>query len=80
MVFRTDPPREHARADRRDQSNGARRLTLLWFLTQDPRESWNAFFREEGRILQQSGHARLTLIAPFIPAKMGTDTYLDQLR
>jgi hypothetical protein len=57
-----------------------RRVTLLWFLDQDPRRCWDeAFLREADRI-GQSGKGQLQLLAPFIPSVMGTDRFVDQLR
>ncbi len=80
MVFRTNPPRKHASHVAKDCSNGGRRLTILWFLTRDPRENWSSFFGPEGALVAAGGAGRLSLIAPFIPAKMGSDLYVDQLR
>jgi hypothetical protein len=51
------------------------RLTLLWFLQQDPREVWDEHF-----IGLDAGPGRIELVAPFIPTIPGTDTYADQLR
>ncbi|MGM7775825.1 hypothetical protein ACSVHC_07335 [Arthrobacter sp. KNU-44] len=60
--------------------NGGRRLTVLWFLREDPRECWESWFRREGSLVEASEKGRLTFLAPFIPAKMGTNAYHDQLR
>ncbi|MEU2261223.1 hypothetical protein ABZ557_13270 [Streptomyces sp. NPDC019645] len=52
------------------------RLTLLWFLEQDPREGWEERFA--GLDAGQLG--RVELVAPFIPTVPGTDRYVDELR
>ncbi|MDB5453117.1 MAG: hypothetical protein JWO33_1695 [Caulobacteraceae bacterium] len=79
MVFQTNTPRIVAPGIP-DISNAGRRLTLLWFLTRDPREVWSSFFTQEGDLVAAGGKGRLSLAAPFIPCRMGTDLYVDQLR
>jgi hypothetical protein len=69
----TDKMMSHAAA-------GGRRITLLWFLEEDPRTCWHKLFRAEGEKVQQGGKGRLELVAPFIPSIMGTDRYIDELR
>lgn len=56
------------------------RLTLLWFLQQDPRECWEAWFTGLGDEVTETGLGRVELVAPFIPTVPGTDLYVDQLR
>ncbi|MFJ5608713.1 hypothetical protein ACIQCJ_04920 [Streptomyces sp. NPDC093221] len=61
------------------------RLTLLWFLQQDPREGWEEHFAGHaaeiaGRTDSAGRSAKVEFIAPFIPTIPGTDTYVDQLR
>ncbi|MET9761518.1 hypothetical protein ABZ016_21050 [Streptomyces sp. NPDC006372] len=56
------------------------RLTLLWFLRTDPRESWEAHFTGLDTALAESGLGKVELVAPFIPTVPGTDTYVDRLR
>ncbi|MDJ0342299.1 hypothetical protein QMK19_21420 [Streptomyces sp. H10-C2] len=56
------------------------RLTLLWFLQQDPREAWDAHFTGLDDEVAASGLGRVELVAPFIPTVPGTDTYVDRLR
>ncbi|MFJ6657750.1 hypothetical protein ACIQNG_15465 [Streptomyces sp. NPDC091377] len=56
------------------------RLTLLWFLESDPRESWDTLFTGVDEELAATGAGRLELLAPFIPTVPGTDRYVDQLR
>lgn len=57
------------------------RLTLLWFLQQDPREVWEEHFAGHAAEIDSAGRAvRVEFIAPFIPTIPGTDTYVDQLR
>ncbi|MER7815188.1 hypothetical protein [Streptomyces sp. NPDC096153] len=52
------------------------RLTLLWFLEQDPREGWEEHFAG----LDMGELGRVELVAPFIPTVPGTDRYVDELR
>jgi len=57
-----------------------RRLALLWFLQEDPRDCWEAVFApgdDEGLAI---GTGIRRLCAPFIPTEPGTDRYVDELR
>jgi hypothetical protein len=56
------------------------RLTLLWFLQDDPRECWEEHFAGRPEAVAESGLGRVELVAPFIPTVPGTDAYVDQLR
>ncbi|MET9862522.1 hypothetical protein ABZY93_25065 [Streptomyces smyrnaeus] len=56
------------------------RLTLLWFLQEDPRERWEACFTGLDETVAECGLGRTELVAPFVPTVPGTDTYVDQLR
>ncbi|MES4901072.1 MULTISPECIES: hypothetical protein [unclassified Streptomyces] len=56
------------------------RLTLLWFLQQDPRECWEGHFTGLDEDVARSGLGRVELVAPFIPTVPGTDRYVDELR
>ncbi|MFD4142970.1 hypothetical protein [Streptomyces sp. NPDC058572] len=56
------------------------RLTLLWFLEEDPREHWDTAFAGLDAAVGASGLGRVELVAPFIPTVPGTDRYVDQLR
>lgn len=56
------------------------RLTLLWFLQEDPRERWEACFTGLEEAVAESGLGATSFVAPFIPTVPGTDTYVDQLR
>ena len=84
MVWRTNGPddgmKPEVKARLSKVANDGRRLTILWFLTVDPRDVWETFFVREGDMIAASGKGELALIAPFIPSKMGTNTYDDQLR
>ena len=53
-----------------------RRVTILWFLDVDPRQCWSYFTRECERIAAAS----VELVAPFVPSRMGTNRYEDELR
>ncbi len=54
------------------------RIVLAQFLEVAPTECWDAFAKQ-GAALEETGHARTLLVAPFIPTVPGTDTYTDQL-
>lgn len=56
------------------------RLTLLWFLEQDPRECWDRHFTGLEETVAESGLGRVELLAPFVPTVPGTDRYVDRLR
>ncbi|MEU3458549.1 hypothetical protein ABZ721_01155 [Streptomyces sp. NPDC006733] len=56
------------------------RLTLLWFLQEDPREVWEEHFTGLDDEIAASGLGRVELVAPFVPTIPGTDTYVDRLR
>jgi hypothetical protein len=60
--------------------NAERRVTIIHFLDDDPRDRWDAQFTGNGARVDASGLGRLELCAPFIPVIHGTDTYVDQLR
>jgi hypothetical protein len=52
------------------------RLLVLWFLEHDPRERWEPF--APGAASTALGE--VVLAAPFIPTRIGTDDYVDELR
>lgn len=56
-----------------------KRFLQLYFLDSDPRDSWGDTFARHGDELDKSGLARLVWASPFIPTKVGTDAYTDQL-
>ncbi|MCX2183269.1 hypothetical protein KV205_22450 [Streptomyces sp. SKN60] len=56
------------------------RLTLLWFLEEDPRECWAEHFADLESLGGGGGGGRVELVAPFIPTVPGTDRYVDELR
>jgi hypothetical protein len=58
----------------------AGRLALLWFLDEDPRESWADTFAVEPARVGGTGIATMSFLAPFIPTIPGTDRYVDELR
>ncbi len=81
-VFRPQPFPDSALSFVRktDPSRGGRRLTVLWFLEEDPRSCWSDHFADEGDAVARAAHGRVELMAPFIPTLHGTDVYVDQLR
>jgi hypothetical protein len=56
------------------------RVTLIHFLTEDPRLHWQTRFARHGDRVASSGKGRIDLCAPFIAAVHGTDLYVDELR
>jgi len=84
MVFRPHGPDAYTQPGRREQlasaTNHGLRLTILWFLTRDPRECWQRHFTGEMDLVAASGYGKAALIAPFIPSKMGTSAYDDDVR
>ncbi|GAA1844260.1 hypothetical protein GCM10009836_24590 [Pseudonocardia ailaonensis] len=84
MVFRTEGPYPEMSAEVREMLGkvgaGGRRLTVLWFLTADPRDVWDTVFAGEQSRVETAGRGRVSLLAPFIPSRMGTNAYDDQLR
>lgn len=56
------------------------RLTLLWFLEEDPRAHWQERYAGLDRAVEESGLGRVELVAPFVPTVPGTDRYVDELR
>jgi hypothetical protein len=84
MVWRTNGPDEGMKPEVRARlgkvANDGKRLTIMWFLTADPREVWDASFTAEADAIAAGGKGEMSFIAPFIPSKMGTNTYDDQLR
>ncbi|KAF2817537.1 uncharacterized protein BDZ99DRAFT_470526 [Mytilinidion resinicola] len=85
MVFATRPleampPEVLARiGEIAGAANEPRRVTVLWFLKRDPREVWEWVAGEEERV-KAGGEGRVRFCAPFVPARMGTNEYDDQLR
>ncbi|MFD3422537.1 hypothetical protein [Streptomyces decoyicus] len=56
------------------------RVTLLWFLEQDPRGCWSERFTGLDSLVADRGLGSVELVAPFIPTVPGTDRYVDELR
>jgi hypothetical protein len=57
-----------------------RRVTVLWFTDEDPRESWDAAFAGAVEQSKEGGVGKAEFVAPFIPTVVGTNTYVDELR
>lgn len=55
------------------------RLFVVAFTDTDPRDCWDTHFADVGDALAASGHGRLLLAAPFVPAAVGTDADLPTL-
>ncbi|MEU9675583.1 hypothetical protein AB0D92_18935 [Streptomyces parvus] len=62
------------------QVEGVDRLTLLWFLQEDPRTCWDEHFTGLDAAVAEAGSGRVELVAPFVPTVPGTDRYVDRLR
>ncbi|MEV0638681.1 hypothetical protein AB0I77_27835 [Streptomyces sp. NPDC050619] len=56
------------------------RLTLLWFLQDDPRAHWREHFADLDTAVEASGLGAVQFVAPFIPTVPGTDQYVNELR
>jgi hypothetical protein len=63
----------------RQADRAGRRILLLWFLDDDPRAAWESEFASLPDLVREQGHGTITWTAPFVPAQMGTDTYVDHL-
>src|SRR5215211_3486733 len=78
IVFRHEEPQLGVKPELRPLQerirNGGRRLTVLWFLTEDPRDCW-AYFETEPAAAATAGVGESVLITPFVPSRMGTNTY-----
>lgn len=57
-----------------------RRLCLLWFVDADPYRVAEEGFVERHRALEISGLGTLKFSGTFLPTKVGTDAYVDELR
>jgi hypothetical protein len=83
LVFRgaedTSAMRPALQELQRRADNDGRRLVLLWFLDSDPRTAWESEFAPLPGVMAESGHGVVEWVAPFLPARMGTDDYVDQL-
>ena len=62
-----------------DVPGGDNRITILWFLEEDPRTCWDTFAGLDAPVAE-TGLGRVEFVGPFIPTLPGTDTYVDQLR
>ncbi|MFF8958837.1 hypothetical protein [Streptomyces sp. NPDC014894] len=56
------------------------RLTVLWFLEEDPAVRWGTAFGGLVEEVAGSGLGRVELLAPFVPTVPGTDLHVDRLR
>ncbi|MFG2224103.1 hypothetical protein [Streptomyces sp. NPDC048644] len=79
-VFRPTPLPADRMAYVRQVEGVDTRLTLLWFLQEDPRQVWGDGFAGLGAEVAASGRGRVELVAPFIPTVPGTDRYVSELR
>lgn len=58
----------------RASDHDGRRLILLWLTDGDPRAAWDGEFGDLPEVVASSGCGTVEWMAPFIPARMGTDT------
>jgi hypothetical protein len=79
-VFRPTPLPADRMAYVKQVEGVGTRLTLLWFLQEDPRDGWATHFADLGADVARSGLGRVELVAPFIPTVPGTDRYVAELR
>jgi hypothetical protein len=57
-----------------------RRITVIHFLTEDPRIRWMTRFARHGARVEAAAVGQLQFCAPFIEAHHGTNDYVDELR
>ena len=57
-----------------------RRVTLIHFLTEDPRLHWLTRFARHGARVEAGGLGSLQFCAPFVAVAHGTNRYVDELR
>lgn len=83
MVFRgaseTTGMRESLRDLQRRSDNDGRRLVLVWFLDVAAQECWEDVFRPLSAEIEATGRAAVEWMAPYLPARMGTDLHIDSL-
>ncbi len=59
--------------------NLERRRLDVWFLDEDPRESWDELFTDFGKRIARAGIADVLFASGFIPTIPGTDRYADEI-
>ncbi|MFH8594516.1 hypothetical protein [Streptomyces rimosus] len=79
-VFRPTPLPDDRMPYVRQVERVDNRLTLLWFLQEDPRACWTPWFTGPDAEPDGPWGGRVELVAPFIPTVPGTDRYVDELR
>ncbi|WP_030668849.1 hypothetical protein [Streptomyces rimosus] len=79
-VFRPTPLPDDRMPYVRQVEGVDNRLTLLWFLQEDPRVCWTRCFTGLDGEVADAGLGRVELVAPFVPTVPGTDRYVDELR
>ncbi|WP_241269163.1 hypothetical protein [Streptomyces chrestomyceticus] len=79
-VFRPRPLPADRMAYVRQVEGADTRLTLLWFLQEDPRACWEPWCTGLDGEVTASGLGRVELVAPFVPTVPGTGRYVDELR
>lgn len=52
-------------------SNDGTRVTVVWFLATDPRNVWDDHFADRSDPVADAGVGTTTLVAPFLPFRMG---------
>jgi len=80
LRFAPQPLPEGKQPDVDDIPGLDRRVTLLHFVSEDPRIHWSTRFARHGARVEQSGIGRLELCAPFVAVDHGTNRYVDELR
>ncbi|MBV0881454.1 hypothetical protein KTQ42_19365 [Noviherbaspirillum sp. L7-7A] len=61
-----------------DEAN--RRLTLLWFVENDPATNWQRRFASHYEVIGATGLGEIEFSSPFIPTLPGTNRHIDRLR
>ncbi len=78
--FTPQPLPEDKMPDVADVPGIERRITLVHFLTEDPRIHWPTRFSRHGARVADSGLGSLVFCAPFVAVSHGTNKYVDELR
>ncbi|MGO4689695.1 hypothetical protein [Glaciibacter sp. 2TAF33] len=83
LVFRGAADTSMMRPALRDMQlradNQGRRLLLLWFLENAPNSVWESEFAPLPELIAQTRRGAVEWMSPFLPARMGTNEFTDQL-
>ena len=63
----------------RRSDNDGRRLIIVWLTDRCPRDTWSAEFADRPEVFDRSGRAVVEWSTPFVPVRMGTNRYAEEL-